>query len=149
MNVTDTAAITAVLDRLSAAWAAGDGAAYGAEFTEDATYITYIGTFYKGADEIGSAHQVLFDSFLKGTRLASETQSIQLTGPDSAVVITRGANPKGDRPAKLDKIQTYTLVRRADGAWKVAAFQNTKRKPLMEAFSFKVQPASKPAADAA
>ncbi|RFU43389.1 SgcJ/EcaC family oxidoreductase [Actinomadura logoneensis] len=157
----DATAITAVLDRLTAAWNAGDGAAYGAEFTADATYITYVGTLYQGADEIGHAHQVLFDSFVKGTKLASETQSIRMTGPDSALVVTRGATHmtgpdsalvvtrgathKGDRPAKLDKIQTYTLVRGADGAWKVAAFQNTKRKPLMEAISFRFQPASKPA----
>ncbi|MEV4252466.1 SgcJ/EcaC family oxidoreductase [Spirillospora sp. NPDC049652] len=146
MNAADTAAITAVLDRLTAAWDAGDGAAYGAEFTADATYITYVGTLYQGADDIAHAHQVLFDSFLKGTKLASETQGIRLTGPDTALVITRGATYKGDRPAKLDKVQTYTFVRGADGAWRVAAFQNTKRKPLMEAISFKFQPATKPAA---
>lgn len=150
MNTADTAAVTAVLDRLTAAWNAGDGSAYGAEFTSDATYITYVGTLYQGADEIGHAHQVLFDSFLKGTRLASETQSIRLTGPDSALVVTRGGTSKGDKaPAKLDKVQTYTFVREDGGAWKVAAFQNTKRKPLMEAVSFRFQPASKPAADAA
>ncbi|MFC4909103.1 SgcJ/EcaC family oxidoreductase [Actinomadura gamaensis] len=142
----DIAAISSVLDRLTAAWDAGNGAAYGAEFTADATYITYVGTLYQGADEIGHAHQVLFDSFLKGTRLASETLSVRMTGPDSALVITRGATYKGDdRPAKLDKVQTYAMVREG-GAWKVAAFQNTKRKPLMEAISFKFQPASKPAA---
>ncbi|MCP2343065.1 SgcJ/EcaC family oxidoreductase [Actinomadura rupiterrae] len=142
----DVAAIVSVLERLTAAWDAGDGAAYGAEFTGDATYITYVGTLYQGADEIGRAHQVLFDSFIKGTKLASETLSVRLTGPDSALVVTRGATYKGgDRPAKLDKVQTYSMVRE-DGSWKVAAFQNTKRKPLMEAVSFRFQPASKPAA---
>ncbi|WP_034484048.1 SgcJ/EcaC family oxidoreductase [Actinomadura oligospora] len=151
MNTTtaaDIAAIVSVLDRLTAAWNAGDGTAYGAEFTYDATYITYVGTLYQGAEEIGGAHQVLFDTFVKGTKLASETQSIRLTSPDSALVITRGATHKGDAPSRLDKIQTYTFVREADGAWRIAAFQNTKRKPLMEAISFKFQPASRPAAPA-
>ncbi|GAA0329477.1 SgcJ/EcaC family oxidoreductase [Actinoallomurus spadix] len=142
---TSTAAVTAVLDRLTAAWNAGDGAAYGAEFTADATYITYVGTLYVGGAEIGAAHQALFESFLKGTRLTSEIVDVRFTGPDTAVVITRGDVHKG-RPGRLHKIQTYTLVRQESGDWKVAAFQNTKHKALMEAISFKVQPATRPAA---
>ncbi|WP_433351881.1 SgcJ/EcaC family oxidoreductase [Microtetraspora malaysiensis] len=141
----DTAAVTAVLDRLTAAWDAGDGAAYGAEFTDDATYITYVGTLYIGGAEIGTAHQALFDSFLKGTQLASEIVSIRFTGPDTVLITTRGDVHKG-RAGKLHKIQTYTLARQATGDWKVVAFQNTKHKALMEAFSFKAQPATKPAA---
>ncbi|MEV7235764.1 SgcJ/EcaC family oxidoreductase [Streptomyces sp. NPDC051020] len=134
-----------VLDRLTVAWNAGDGAAYGAEFTADATYITYVGTLYTGGAEIGTAHQALFDGFLKGTRLASEIVSMRLTGPDAALVVTRGAVHKG-RPGRLDKIQTYALARRADGDWKIAAFQNTRNKALMEALSFRLQPATRPAA---
>ncbi|WP_233358899.1 SgcJ/EcaC family oxidoreductase [Thermomonospora amylolytica] len=145
MTAHDTAAITAVLDRLAAAWKAGDGAAYGAEFTENATYITYVGTLYVGAPEIGTAHQALFGSFLKGTQLAYEIVSIRFTAPDTALVVTRGDTHKG-KPGKLHKIQTYTLTRQPDGTWKVAAFQNTKHKPVMEAISFKFQPTSKPAA---
>src|SRR5690242_19328432 len=114
----NTAAVTAVLDRLTAAWNAGDGAAYGAEFTADATYITYVGTLYVGGDEIGTAHQALFDSFLKGTRLTSEIVGIRCPGPDTAMVVTRGDVHKG-RPGKLHKIQTYTLVRQPAGDWKV------------------------------
>lgn len=140
----DTTSITAVLDRIDAAWNDADGAAFGREFTADATYVTFVGTLYRGADEIGQAHQVLFDSFLKGTRLTHEVVSLRLTGPNTALAITHGATYKGDKPAKLDKIQTYTLVR-TEAGWQVAAFQNTKHKPLMEAVSFKFQPASKPA----
>ncbi|NRQ32603.1 SgcJ/EcaC family oxidoreductase [Nonomuraea sp. NN258] len=140
----DTAAITAVLDRLAAAWDGGDGAAYGALFTEDATYITYVGTLYTGAREIGEAHQALFDSFLKGTKLASRTLGIRFTGPDTALVITRGDTYKG-RPGKLHKIQTFAMVRVA-GGWRIAAFHNTKHQAVMEAVSFKFQPATRPAA---
>ncbi|WP_147943287.1 SgcJ/EcaC family oxidoreductase [Microbispora hainanensis] len=148
MNVSTTpevAAVTAVLDRLTAAWNAGDGAAYGAEFTADATYVTYVGTLYVGGAEIGRAHQALFESFLKGTRLASEIVGVRFSGPDTALVVTRGDVHKG-RPGKLGKIQTYTLVRQADGGWKVAAFQNTKHRALIEAVSFRARPATRPAA---
>ncbi|WP_219517622.1 SgcJ/EcaC family oxidoreductase [Nonomuraea ceibae] len=140
----DSTAITAVLERLADAWRIGDGAAYSAEFTPDATYITYVGTLYVGRPEIGSAHQALFDSFLKGTRLAYEIIDIRFTGPDTALVITCGDTYK-DKPGKLQKIQTYALARQGDGRWQVAAFHNTKHKPVMEAISFKFQPAAKPA----
>lgn len=96
----DAAAITTLFARLTAAWDAGDGAAYGACFTPDASYITYVGTLYRGAEEIGAAHQALFDSFLKGTRLACEIVDIRLTTPDTAVVITRGHLQEGPGQAQ-------------------------------------------------
>ncbi|SFN97300.1 MULTISPECIES: SgcJ/EcaC family oxidoreductase [Actinomadura] len=139
----DTAAIKTLFARLTAAWDAGDGAAYGACFTPDASYITYVGTLYRGAEEIGAAHQALFDSFLKGTRLACEIVDIRLTTPDTAVVITRGDTYK-KAPGKLKKLQTNTVVRDTGGEWRLAAFQNTLHKSLMEAVSFKFQPATKP-----
>jgi uncharacterized protein (TIGR02246 family) len=139
----DIAAISALLDELVDAWDRGNGTAYGAAFTADASYFTYVGTLYHGGAEIGRAHQVLFDSFLKGTRLASQTTSIRFYGADVAVVLTRGDTYE-KKPAKLRKVQTFTVVRQGDGRWKIAAFQNTKRKPLMEAISFKFKPASKP-----
>ncbi|MET8562612.1 hypothetical protein ABZV75_19155 [Streptomyces flaveolus] len=37
-------------------------------------------------------------------------------------------------------MQTHTLVREADGAWRIAAFHSTRRKPLMEAVSFRFAP---------
>lgn len=138
-------AVTALLDRLAAAWNAGDGAAYGAEFTADATYITYVGTLYTGAAEIGAAHQDLFGSFLKGTRLASEAVDVRRTGPDTALLVTRGDVHKSARPGRLGKIQTYALVRGAAGEWKIAAFQNTGRRPLLEKLSFRAGPATRPA----
>ncbi|MEU6747669.1 SgcJ/EcaC family oxidoreductase [Spirillospora sp. NPDC046719] len=144
--MTDTDAIRALFEQLTDAWDRGDGAAYGACFTADATYITYVGTLYRGAEEIGTAHQALFDSFLKGTKLACEIVDIRMTTPGSAVVITRGDTYK-KAPGKLKKLQTNTAVRGADGRWRLAAFQNTLHKSLMEAVSFKFQPATKPAAE--
>jgi uncharacterized protein (TIGR02246 family) len=139
----DIAAINALLGELVDAWDCGDGAAYGAAFTADASYITYVGTRYHGGAEIGRVHQVLFDSFLKGARLASQTISIRFYGADVAVALTRGDTYK-KRPLRWRKVQTFTFVRQGDSRWKIAAFQNTMRKPLMEVISFRFQPASKP-----
>ncbi|MCF3137110.1 SgcJ/EcaC family oxidoreductase [Streptomyces olivochromogenes] len=146
----DATAVHTLLERSCAAWANGDGAAYGEQFTTDATDVTYVGTAYHGGTEIGRAHQALFDSFLKGTRLIVEITDLRFYGTDTAVVVTRGDVRKGgpkadDDPAKLGKLATYTVVREADGRWRIAAVQKTQRKPLMEALSFRFQPATRPA----
>lgn len=145
MTTTDTAAIRALLERSREAWNAGDGAAYGACFTADATDVTYVGTVYHGGAEIGRAHQALFDSFLKGTRLTLDILDIRYYGMDTAVVVTRGESSKR-APKKLGKLATYTVVRDTDGQWRIAAVQKTQRKPVMEAVSFRSQPATRPAA---
>ncbi|THV30780.1 SgcJ/EcaC family oxidoreductase [Glycomyces paridis] len=127
------------------AWEAGDGAAYAEAFTADATYVTWIGTVYRGREEIGRAHQVLFDRFLKGSVLVDDIIGIKFLGADTAVVTSRGEVGKGGRrPAKLTKVQTYTLVREDGGDWRIAAFQNTKRKTIMERISFAFAPETAP-----
>ncbi|MFI6740365.1 YybH family protein [Nonomuraea sp. NPDC050451] len=144
-TTTDLAAIHTVLQNSQDAWNRGDGAGYGACFTDDATDVTFVGTVYHGGAEIGRAHQALFDSFLKGTQLVVEILDIRRYGTDTAVVLTRGEVAKGT-PKKLGKLATYILVRDTDGQWRIAAVQKTKHKALMEAVSFKFQPATKPAA---
>ncbi|SDD68224.1 SgcJ/EcaC family oxidoreductase [Glycomyces harbinensis] len=142
----DTEHIAARIAATVEAWAAGDGAAYAANFTADATYVTFVGTLYRGRDEIARAHQALFDKFLKGSVLVDDIADVRFLGADAAVVTSRGDVAKhGGRPAKLSKVQTYTLVREADGEWRIAAFHNTKRKALMEKVSFAFAPATAPA----
>ncbi|MER5865131.1 SgcJ/EcaC family oxidoreductase [Kitasatospora sp. NPDC002040] len=145
-STSETAAVQAVLNRLVDAWARHDAEAYGDLFTEDATYITYIGTRYQGRPDIVACHRTLFGGLAKGTRLADATLDIRFPAPGLAVVNGRGDTYKGKRPQKLSKIQTYTLVRGDDGQWLIAAFQNTKRKPLLEALSYRLAPGLVPAA---
>ncbi|MER7456775.1 SgcJ/EcaC family oxidoreductase [Micromonospora sp. NPDC126480] len=133
----DRTAVLAVIDALVAAWGRQDAEAYGRLFTADATYVTWVGTHYRGRRDIVASHQELFTKFVKGTRLADEVLDVRFLGPDAAVVTGRGEIYKGDRPRRLTKVQTYVLVREDDGRWRIAAFQNTKRKPLMEAVSFR------------
>jgi len=141
-HTSDRAAIHTVLDKLIEAWNLGDGTAYGALFTDDASYVTYVGTHYRGRDDIARGHDALFGSFLKGTKLAGEITDIRFLGDDTAVVVGRGDTYK-KKPSRLRKVQTYTFVRDG-GGWRIAAFQNTLHKSLMEAISFRFLPASKP-----
>ncbi|WP_227979646.1 SgcJ/EcaC family oxidoreductase [Nocardia spumae] len=143
VTMDDAAAIRALIQRTQDAWARGDGAAYGACFADDASDVTYMGTVYHGGAEIGRAHQVLFDSVLRGTRLTVEIVEIRGYGSDTAVVVTRGESAKGE-PGKLGKLATYTVIRGADGQWRIAAVQKTQRRRWMEALTFRLQPASRP-----
>lgn len=143
----DVDAVIAVLEGLVAAWERHDAEAYGDLFTEDATYVTYVGTFYQGRQDIVDSHRTLFAGFLKGTQLADDIQSIRFHGPRTAVVNGRGDTFKNKRPRKLSKIQTYTLIRQSDGEWRITAFHNTKRRPLMESVSYKFAPGLIPAAE--
>lgn len=106
----------------------------------------HVATSYQGRRDIVESHRTLFAKYLKGTQLADEILDIRFLRPDVAVVTGRGDTYKGSRRKRLSKVQTYTLVREPDGRWRIAAFQNTKRNPLMEAVSFKTAPGTIPAA---
>ncbi|MGW0195260.1 SgcJ/EcaC family oxidoreductase [Nonomuraea sp. NPDC003201] len=138
-----TSEIQNLFTELESAWDRGDGVAYGACFTEDASYTTFVGTVYHGRDDLATGHQALFDTVLKGTKMFNEITEVRFYGSGAAVVTGRGDVAK-KRPAKLSKVQTYTLVREADGRWRIASFHNTRRRPLMEAVSFRYVPASRP-----
>ncbi|WP_327354700.1 SgcJ/EcaC family oxidoreductase [Streptomyces sp. NBC_01304] len=145
----DGQAVCATLDALIDAWGEGDADAYGRQFTEDATYTTYVGSHYEGRDDITQGHQALFKEFVKDTQLAASYLNLRFLGKDAAVVTTRGDDYTGDKPSATDltKVQTYTLVRDTDGAWRVAAFQNTQRANVMERFSFLYAPETAPKAE--
>ena len=126
----DITAIREVLAQLMECWNRADGAAYGALFTDDADYIDVTGTHTQGGAAIGRAHQVLFDSFLKGSILefSSADAAVDLIAPDVALVINRGATrPAGQTtvPADRQSINTSTLVKRG-GVWRIRAFQNNR-----------------------
>ncbi|MEU8075704.1 SgcJ/EcaC family oxidoreductase [Catellatospora citrea] len=140
----DLAAIEQLLASIAAAWEAADADAFGRAFTTDASYVTFVGTVYRGRADITESHRALFKAFTKGTRLAGETIATTFLGPDTAVVVGRGDTYKGRRSPAPTKVQTYTLVREPDG-WRVAAFHNTRRRSLMEAIQFRFAPGTRPA----
>lgn len=145
----DGEAVCATLDALTAAWGAGDADAYGRQFTENATYTTYVGTHYEGRADITEGHRALFRDFVKGTKLAASYLDMRFLGKDVVLLTGRGDDYTGARPepAELSKVQTYTLVRDADGVWRIAAFHNTQRQNVMERFSFLYSPGTAPGAE--
>ncbi|MFJ2093866.1 SgcJ/EcaC family oxidoreductase [Streptomyces sp. NPDC087901] len=146
-TTSDRDAVCGVLASLARAWGAADADGYGALFTTDATYTTYVGTHYQGRSDITEAHRALFGGFVKGTELADSILGIRFLGPNAAIVTSRGDTYEGSRPKELSKVQTYTLTRERDGQWRIAAFQNTQRQPVMEKISFLLSPDTVPGAE--
>jgi uncharacterized protein (TIGR02246 family) len=122
----DEAAIRALFAELLAAWGRGDGNAYGVLFTDDADYIAFDGSRTVGGRAIAKAHQTLFDTWLKGTRLTGQVENLRFLGPDVAVLLTTGGTlmPKKQRAVR-PSIQTLVAVRHGAG-WRFAAFHNTR-----------------------
>ncbi|MEV0649370.1 SgcJ/EcaC family oxidoreductase [Phytomonospora sp. NPDC050363] len=144
----DVQAITELFETLTTSWAAMDAEAYAAAFTEDADYVTFIGTHLKGRRQIRESHEALWSLFAKNTRLYGKIIEVRKITEDVAVLVTRGAVLKGRRtepkPAQL-KVQTLVALRGADG-WRFSAFQNTKHRRLMERFAAKKDPRIAPSA---
>src|SRR5687768_4423506 len=86
----DEQAVRDLFRRLLEAWGRGDGDAYGALFTEDADYVAFDGSSRRGTEAIGAEHQQLFDTWLKGTRLVGQIDSLRFLGPDVALVHASG-----------------------------------------------------------
>ena len=122
----DTAALRALFTELIAAWGRGDGQAYGALFTEEADYVAFDGSHTKGRRVIAESHQKLFETWLKGTRLTGQIDSLRFLSPDVALIHATGATlmPGKDRPVR-PSIQTLVTVKH-DGVWRFAAFHNTR-----------------------
>ncbi|MFC9995333.1 SgcJ/EcaC family oxidoreductase [Nocardia sp. NPDC127526] len=128
-NQHDETALRALLRAQADAWAAGDGAAFAATFTDDADFVSVIGEFIQGRAEMTTEMQQGFDGFMKGTRMSEPaTLKIRFPAPDTAIMITQGVRPsRPDNPAGPDEqsIQTRVAVR-ANGTWLFTSFQNTR-----------------------
>src|SRR5262249_51644415 len=81
---------------------------------------------------IAAGHQPLFEGFLRGSRLANLGATLRFLTPDVALIHSKGAVvlARQKRPAhRRLSVQTLVAVKR-QGAWCLAAFQNTRYHPF-------------------
>ncbi len=132
VNQADGAAVRDLYQQLMDGWNRGSGAAFAAVFTEDGDLVAFDGTHFKGRREIEPSHQELFDRWTKGTRLVGEVKDVRFLGPDVAMMHAVGGTVmRGKlRPSpERDSIQTLVATRE-NGQWRLAAFQNTRVRPI-------------------
>jgi uncharacterized protein (TIGR02246 family) len=82
----DEDAIRAIHRRMIDAWNAGDALAFAAPFTDEADFVAFEGTHLKGRREIGSFHQEIFDTVVRGTRLQGEVEFVRFLSAALAVM---------------------------------------------------------------
>src|SRR5260221_5934118 len=116
-----------LLQEMQDGWNQGDGQAFAASFTEDADYIVVNGTPLKGRQAIAAAHQQLFETRFRGSRLQGFVKHIRFLSDDIALVHLHGRPQIPDQAVPAPEqysIQTLIGIKRADG-WRFTSFQNT------------------------
>lgn len=99
----DVNAISALLQQMLEGWNKGSGETFAAPFTEDADFVAFDGTYTKGRADIAESHQVLFDHFLRGTRLVRESSKRAPPEPGNRPDACRRRHGDGrNRPLRRD-----------------------------------------------
>ena len=89
-------------------------------------------------EEIAPFHQELFDKWLKGSHLVGKVKDVRFLSPDVAVMHAVGSTVmrgKDEPSPERDSIQTLLAIRQ-DGEWRLAAFQNTRVRPVHNVAAF-------------
>jgi uncharacterized protein (TIGR02246 family) len=126
----DTTAIKKLLADQYEAWAAGDAAAFVADYAEDATVIMP-GSYRRNRDEIRQSMTESFATFLKDTKVTDELQSLRFLGDDHAIVVSKaGILFPGETEVPGNRCVYATWVlQRHDGSWLVHAYHNSAIHP--------------------
>lgn len=136
----DEAAVRGLYQQLMDGWNQGSGAAFAAVFAEDGDLVAFDGTHFKGRQEIAPFHQQLFDKWMKGSRLVGQVKDVRFLSPDVAVMHAVGGTVmrgKTEPSPERDSIQTLVATREGN-EWRLAAFQNTRVRPVHNAVAFLV-----------
>jgi uncharacterized protein (TIGR02246 family) len=125
-HANDTSAIKNVLTDQYGAWAAGDAAAFVADYAEDATVIMP-GSYRRNRDEIQQSMTESFATFLKDTKVTDEIQTVRFLGDDYAIAVSKAGilfAGETEVPASRFIYATWVLQRR-DGNWRVESYHNS------------------------
>jgi uncharacterized protein (TIGR02246 family) len=136
----DEAAVRDLYQELMDGWNRGSGDAFATAFTDDGDLVAFDGTHFKGREEIAPFHQELFDKWMKGTRLVGRVEDVRFLSPDVVLMHAIGGTVmrgKSEPSPERASIQTLVAVRQ-DDKWRLAAFQNTRVRPMRNAAAFLV-----------
>lgn len=117
----------AIAVALTAAWNAGDGGAFAAQFTQDADFVNIFAMHGVGRDAIAKGHQAIFDTIYKGSRNAFTVKDVRALGEDIVIahISAQLHVPSGPMAGELAALATSVMLRDGD-RWLITAFQNTR-----------------------
>ena len=126
-----------IIGAFADAWAARDGAAIAALFTDDGDFVNVTGLWWHGRAAIAKPHDYALKSFFAQTALRAGRTETRMLGEDAAVVRCRFTlsgqrAPDGSEAAPRQTILTFVMQRQRDGHWQAVAAQNTDVVPGKE-----------------
>lgn len=116
-----------VLLRLQTAWNDGDGTAFGALYTPDASFVNIRGEHIVGREAIGAGHSGIFSTIYAGS--VNSMDLVRATAVGDGAVLAVSVNtldcPAGPM-AGTHKAMSTSLVAADDaGAWHIVSSHNT------------------------
>jgi uncharacterized protein (TIGR02246 family) len=124
----DKVAIATLTQKVIAAWAYHDAAAFAGVFTEDGTMII-AGQYHKGRAAIQSYMEEAFTGKWQGSQVTGKPIDLRFLSDDVALLLTQGGAllPGETEVAEEGAIRASWTAVRVDGQWQLAAYQNTPR----------------------
>jgi uncharacterized protein (TIGR02246 family) len=118
-----------VLGRLEQAWNAADGDAFGAVYTDDATFVTIRGDWATGRTAIAAGHAEIFRTIYAGSTNRMQLVAVRELG-DGAIVASSTStltSPTGPLAGTARAWSTSVIVPDAadPAGWRVASTHNT------------------------
>lgn len=113
---------------VESAWNSGDGAGFGAAFTDPCELVDIRGVVHRGQDSISSGHQQIFDSIYRDSVIRYRAE--QARRLDDETVIAHGIGaldaPHAPPPIAGGATARSTVVLLRDGPrWRCTAMHNT------------------------
>src|SRR5690349_1916071 len=110
---------TGVLGRLETAWNAADGAAFGAAYRPDASFVTVQGLHIEGAEAIGAGHAGIFATIYAGSVNTMELVSARAVADGVVLAVSHHTLrvPAGPLAGTHEAMSTSVLVRDPDDSW--------------------------------
>jgi len=124
----DEAAMRESVKQLETGWNTKSGAVFAKPFAEDADYVVINGMYFKGRADIQTAHQRIFDTIFKDTKISLTVKQIRFLRSDVAVIHVNGHRDGPTKELTGDAILTLVMTKEQQG-WTIAAFQNTSVAP--------------------
>ena len=117
---------TEVLARLEQAWNDGDGASFGAVYTDDATFVTIRGEWATGRAAIAEGHAQIFRTVYAGSTNRMQLVAVRELG-DGSLVASSLTSPTGPLAGTARARSTSVIVPDAadPSGWRVASTHNT------------------------
>jgi uncharacterized protein (TIGR02246 family) len=124
----DKVAVATLTQKLVAAWAYHDAAAFAAIFAEDGTMIIR-GQYHKGRAAIQAYMEEAFKGKWQGSQVTGKPLELRFLSDDVALLISQGGVllPGETEVSEEGAIRAAWTAVRTDGQWLLTAYINTPR----------------------